>query len=314
MPADRPRRSRRPEVALRPWSARDGELLQRLLGTPEMMRHLGGPESPEAIRTRHERYLVADPEKHGLFAVTVGPDAEAVGWVGYWESEWCGESVWECGWSVLPEAQGRGVGTAAAALLVADARRRGTHRWLHAVSSVDNAASNALCRTLGFELLGEAELDYPGGHVLRSNDWRLDLGAAGDAGSADTARTGSAGLAAHDPRGWTTSGEWTTEAREEALARAPEFGRRFFAELFARYPHLSPVTRFLRWSAQAEDVYAVVDLADGGLTLQVDAALEYLILTTAADGAEFGDWDGDQVTPALAFVADFLAGRDQDAR
>lgn len=35
-----------------------------------------------------------------------GPDAEAVGWVGYWESEWRGETVWECGWSVLPEAQG----------------------------------------------------------------------------------------------------------------------------------------------------------------------------------------------------------------
>ena len=61
-------------------------------------------------------------------------------------------------------------------------------------------------------------------------------------------------------------------------------------------------------------MYAVVDLADGGLTVQVDAALEYLILTTAADSAEFGDWDGDQVTPALAFVAEFLAGRDQDAR
>ena len=108
-------------VALRPWAAGDLALLQRLLGEPEMMRHLGGPESPDAIRARHERYLLADPEKNGLFAVTLGPDAEAVGWVGYWESEWRGETVWECGWSILPEAQGRGIATAAAAL--ADRRR-----------------------------------------------------------------------------------------------------------------------------------------------------------------------------------------------
>ena len=199
-----------------------------------MMVHLGGPESPDAIRARHERYLVADPEKHGLFAVTVGPDAEAVGWVGYWESEQCGETVWECGWSVLPQAQGLGVGTAAAALLIADARRRGTHRWLHAVSSVDNAASNALCRTLGFELLGEAALDYPGGQVLRSNDWRLDLGGAADAGSAGTAGTRPTELPAYDPRSWTTSGEWTTEAREEAPART----RRLWCD--ARTGRLAP--------------------------------------------------------------------------
>ena len=174
-----PRRghSRRTDVALRSWAADDLRLLQRLLGDPEMTRHLGGPESPEASRARHERYLVADPEKHGLFAVTSGPGAEAVGWVGYWESEWRGELVWECGWNVLPEAQGRGVATAAAALVIVDARRRGRHRHLHAIQSVDNAASNALCRRLGFELLGEIEVDYPTGVVMRSRDWRLDLGA-----------------------------------------------------------------------------------------------------------------------------------------
>ena len=167
--------SRRADVALRPWAAGDLRLLQRLLGDPEMTRHLGGPESQEAIRARHERYLVADPEKHGLFAVTAGPAAEAVGWVGYWESEWRGELVWECGWNVLPEAQGRGVATAAAALMIDDARRRGRHRHLHAIQAVGNAASNALCRRLGFELLGEVEVDYPTGVVMRSNDWRLDL-------------------------------------------------------------------------------------------------------------------------------------------
>jgi RimJ/RimL family protein N-acetyltransferase len=145
-----------------------------------MMRHLGGPESPEAIEARHRRYVTSDPATNGLFAILAGPEAEPVGWVGFWESEWDGEPAWECGWSVLPEAQGRGVATAAAALMLEEARRRRRLRWVHALPSVDNAASNALCRTLGLELVGETEVEYPKGHMMRSNDWRLDLWSAGD--------------------------------------------------------------------------------------------------------------------------------------
>jgi len=48
---------------------------------------------------------------------------------------------------------------------------------------VDNAQSNALCRALGFELLGEVEVDYPKGHLMRSNDWRLDVGAPVEQGT-----------------------------------------------------------------------------------------------------------------------------------
>jgi len=167
-----------PGVAIRPWSAGDLGLLERLLGDPATTQHLGGPATPEAVRARHERYLTADPARHGLYAIVLGPEAEAVGWVGYWESEWQGEAVWECGWHVVAEHQGRGVATAATALLLDRARRHGIHRHMHAFPSVDNVASNALCRTLGFTLLGEEEVEYPVGTMVRSNDWRLDLGAA----------------------------------------------------------------------------------------------------------------------------------------
>ena len=45
------------DVALRPWATGDLDLLQRLLGDPRMTEHLGGPEAPDKIVKRHERYL-----------------------------------------------------------------------------------------------------------------------------------------------------------------------------------------------------------------------------------------------------------------
>jgi len=162
-------------VRLRPWAADDLPLLVRLLGDPEMMQHLGGPDTPDAIEARHQRYLASDPAKGGLFAIIAGREAEAVGWVGYWESEWQDEPAWECGWHVLPEWQGRGVATAGTALMLEQARQRRTFRYIHAFPSVDNAASNALCRTLGFESFGEVRVEYPRGIMMRANDWRLDL-------------------------------------------------------------------------------------------------------------------------------------------
>jgi RimJ/RimL family protein N-acetyltransferase len=39
---------------------------------------------------------------------------------------------------------------------------------------VGNAPSNAICRKLGFTLLGPHDFEYRG-TVLRCNDWRLDL-------------------------------------------------------------------------------------------------------------------------------------------
>lgn len=49
------------------------------------------------------------------------------------------------------------------------------HRFLHAYPSIDNPPSNALCRKLGFELMGEYDFEYPPGHQMRCNDWRFDL-------------------------------------------------------------------------------------------------------------------------------------------
>jgi RimJ/RimL family protein N-acetyltransferase len=83
--------------------------------------------------------------------------------------------VYESGWNVLPEFQGRGVATAAVRAVVACARADGRHRWLHAFPAVANGGSNAVCGRAGFALLGEVDFEYPPGRFMRSNDWRYDL-------------------------------------------------------------------------------------------------------------------------------------------
>lgn len=162
-------------VAIRPWAEGDLHLLEWLLGDPLTMAHLGGPESPETIAARHRRYLDSTDAAGGLFAILAGPEMQPVGWVGYWESSWQGKDVWEAGWHVLPEFQGRGIATRATALTIEKVRARGGHRYLHAFPSVENLASNGVCRALRFVCCGEVDVEYPPGRTMRSNDWRLDL-------------------------------------------------------------------------------------------------------------------------------------------
>jgi RimJ/RimL family protein N-acetyltransferase len=165
-----------PEVELRPWSRDDLPLLERLMGDPAMTEHLGGPESPAEIRKRHEWYCQSSASgKDPMFVIVVGPKRQAAGSIGYWEKQWKGGTVWETGWSVLPEFQGRGLATRAISLVVERARSEAQHRFMHAFPSVDNGPSNAICRRTGFTLLEEVDLEYPRGHFMRCNDWRLDL-------------------------------------------------------------------------------------------------------------------------------------------
>jgi RimJ/RimL family protein N-acetyltransferase len=166
-------------IDLRPWREDDLPLMQTIMGDPLMTEHLGGPESPEKLRSRLDRYI------HGSIAgndhmsvIVIGPDRLAAGSVGYWEKQWQGHPVWETGWHVLPALQGRGIATRATTIVVQQARSSGRHRFMHAFPTIQNAASNAVCRKLGFALDGEADFEFPPGHWMRCNDWRLDLEAA----------------------------------------------------------------------------------------------------------------------------------------
>ena len=163
------------EVELHAWSADDLPLLEKLLGDPAMTEHLGGPETHEQLVRRNERYSTLDGTTGWMFKVTREPGSQPVGSVGYWEREWRDEVVYEVGWSVLPAFQGQGIATAATAAGIEKARSEERHRYLHAFPSVDNVASNAVCRKLGFTLIGACDFEYPPGHPMRCNDWRLEL-------------------------------------------------------------------------------------------------------------------------------------------
>jgi RimJ/RimL family protein N-acetyltransferase len=165
-------RCERARIRLEPWGGADLPLLQKLLGDPVMMEHLRGPESQEKIAERQARYEQPDSKQFKIVDEATG---EGVGWVGYWERDWRNEQVYEIGWSVLPAFQGRGIAGSATLEAIAIARFEKRRRFLHGYPSVDNAPSNAICRKLGFTLLGPCEFEYPKGSLMPCNDWRLDL-------------------------------------------------------------------------------------------------------------------------------------------
>lgn len=161
------------QVRLVPWSDEDFELLKRS-NTPEMTVHLGGPETDEQLIKRHQKNL--DTGDSGqMCRVVLEPTGEVVGSAGYWERTWNGELVYETGYGILPEFQGRGLAVAALREIVRVAGEHGTLRWVHAYPKVLHVASNEVCRKAGFELVGEVDFEYPKGNPIRCNDWRAGL-------------------------------------------------------------------------------------------------------------------------------------------
>jgi len=163
-----------PELHLEPWTDADLDIELRA-NTPEMTEFLGGPEPVERIHARHARFLDLPVSGRGQMFRIALPGAPAAGSVGYWEREWRGGTVYEMGWHVLPEFQGRGAASVATRLAAVHAATHGRHRYAHAYPKAAHAASNAVCRKAGFELLGEVDFEYPKGNPIRSCDWRLDL-------------------------------------------------------------------------------------------------------------------------------------------
>ncbi|RRN73892.1 N-acetyltransferase [Peribacillus simplex] len=166
-------RSTETRLEIKPWEDKDLDLLFQL-NAPEMMEHLGGPESNEQILKRHQRYLQIG-NKGCMFSIILFPKAEAAGSVGYWQTIRNDENVYEIGWSVLPSFQGKGIASHAVKALIEKIKAERKYKYIHAFPSIHNEASNAICRKLDFRLTSECEFEYPPGSFMRCNDWCLEI-------------------------------------------------------------------------------------------------------------------------------------------
>jgi RimJ/RimL family protein N-acetyltransferase len=163
-------------IDLQPWSDDDLWVVERFLSDPNMTEHLGGPQSHGQILEAHRRFLNTGTSGAGqMLKVVLEPASGVIGNIGFWDKTWRDQLVYETGWMIFPEYQGRGFASKALAMLLGRLRGDHTRRFLHAFPSITNAPSNALCRKLAFANLGEVEFEYPPGNLLRCNDWRLDL-------------------------------------------------------------------------------------------------------------------------------------------
>jgi RimJ/RimL family protein N-acetyltransferase len=174
-------------VRIEPWRSGDLWLLQRA-NTAEMTRFLNAAETAEEVEKRHAKYLrYWETGEARMFRIVA--DDEPVGGIGWWTTEWQGRPMHETGWFVLPERQGRGIASAAVALVIADARTNGSHQLLAAFPGEANVASNRLCARAGFKLRGTDEAEFRGA-MLRCNVWTFDL----RGGSSDLRATGGTPL------------------------------------------------------------------------------------------------------------------------
>jgi RimJ/RimL family protein N-acetyltransferase len=133
---------------------------------PAMMAELGGPQSPDRMPELVERDVAAVAAGERWIYMILVDDDQVAGTVTLYEHD--GRS--EIGWMVLPAFQGRGLAKSAAREVLV--RAAATDHWgdVHAWPSVSNAASNAVCRSLGLRYLGEEEITF-GGKDFLANHW-----------------------------------------------------------------------------------------------------------------------------------------------
>lgn len=162
-------------MQLVPITAADEELTVRMECDPEMMRYIGGPRLEADVRAAHKRRLaLMEKGDARMYKIVAENSDEVLGTIGLWRMEWKGPQSYEMGWFVLPEHQGKGVGTEAGRLVLWQARADPEVRFVYAYPAVNNAASNAIARKIGMENLGEFDNGGFAG-IMRCNDWRIDL-------------------------------------------------------------------------------------------------------------------------------------------
>lgn len=163
-------------MRLRDVTVDDVDAYVRMRCDPVMMADLGGPLPREGMAEKVRRDARQAADDHAWIKMIV-PDADApgavAGTVTLWSHDAADGPVSEIGWMVLPEFQGRGLGKRAVRTLLD--RARATDRWgrVHAFPATGNAASNGICRSVGFHFLTQTEVTFAGRAIL-TNHWVID--------------------------------------------------------------------------------------------------------------------------------------------
>ncbi|SED85728.1 Protein N-acetyltransferase, RimJ/RimL family [Streptomyces sp. 3213] len=163
-------------MQLRNVTADDVDAYIRMRCDPVMMADLGGPLPRELQPDKARRDAVeaaADICWIKMIIPDPGTPAVVAGSVTIWSHDANEGPVSEIGWMVLPQFQGRGLGKLAARTLLEQARDEDRWGVVHAFPATGNAASNGICRSLGFRLIGEQNVTFAD-RVLRSNHWVID--------------------------------------------------------------------------------------------------------------------------------------------
>jgi RimJ/RimL family protein N-acetyltransferase len=164
-------------VLLRDVEPGDVEAYVRMRCDPAMMAELGGPLPREGIEAKVDTDVRRTRDDDWWVSMIVPHEATpevVAGTVALWSHE-DGEDVGlsEIGWMVLPEFQGRGYAKRSVRAMLERARDDGRWGVIHAFPGVTNAASNALCRSVGFTHVGERKVRFAG-RELRTHHWRID--------------------------------------------------------------------------------------------------------------------------------------------
>jgi RimJ/RimL family protein N-acetyltransferase len=133
---------------------------------PAMMAELGGPQSPDRMPGLVERDVAAMAAGERWIYMILADDDQVAGTVALYRHN----GVSEIGWMVLPPFQGRGLAKSAAREVLI--RAAATDQWgeVHAWTSAANAASNAVCRSLGLRHVGEEKITF-GGKCFLTKHW-----------------------------------------------------------------------------------------------------------------------------------------------
>jgi RimJ/RimL family protein N-acetyltransferase len=161
-------------VTLERWGADDIAVLERA-NTAEMTRFLGGGvEIDDKLADRHAEYLDLW-ESGSVRMFRVEADGTPAGYAGWWEEEHDGMPVYEVGCVVEPRWQGHGVASAALTEVVRLAAATPAPLPIIAYTHVENEAAGALCRRVGFALVGTGMFPFAEGEAPMSvNVWMIE--------------------------------------------------------------------------------------------------------------------------------------------